>query len=1409
MTSFGLNPLDDEAGDEQASLNPYDPLRDSGPSWYEGAGTGTALGLATSATELGMLAADAATPIVQSVTVPVDQQFGTDLTQGYDNWKDSMPDVLRALQPDPQVTGFLGEAMFGISSVLPQAVIGSVGGPVGSAALVGGTKGYAALRKNDAEGIDQETNLELSAVEATTQGLGVLLPGGMGKSLLTRAASGVGINVGFGGVSRGTTGKILEDNGYRDMAQQYRVMDGAAIVADAVLGAGFGALHGPNTSHGALDQSKIDIGLAANNLHNLEIDSAPGIPVDMATRNYHTAAMARATDQLMRGEPVDLSGLAREMEFLPKQPDEDGNFAEDIAWAMNEYGYGDMLPNISAIADGLPEDHPLQDTLAGFVPDRVGTVYDTARTLLNQLSEGPAFDISTDAGVHKLLGYRPQTLSSYLVSIGGITDPGGDLRSMDVHNRTRPGLVRKKGLSLDLAMRQAIDAGYFPGKTEADMDLSDFMGAIAEDVGKKRVYRGDDKAKIDQAVQSAQDSDIYAAAGITPETKIDDVVNALMEQSPDVFGIEDMTPEDVAQTLENYRRSTQIRVTEAADGTSNPEAFTNIYNDVYEQLVASNRERVTPDVARKSAIITAGRYVSRAERMGVDAYDLYREQNISALGEGFNPPADENALFQSGDKPKGLRSALTDAAANLKQDKGTGDQMLGILKNTAGVKEDELAWTGLDDFLRGKKSVTKAEITDYLAENQVQIEDVTLKGTVPADEAIQAIADDQGIAPDEVRENYGYNNDNDYVTLAHGMNLLGGQAKFSQYVLPGGENYREVLLTLPERTTLPSDFSVNKASDGWYVEKKGQEGQEAFGWGASKEAAIKDYFAQHAPKQQSFTSSHFDQQNILAHMRLNDRVDADGKKVLFVEEIQSDWHQAGRKKGYRGTPVDPDTSAWKIETHQDGAETVRSVVDDRGMVMQKTYDPDVSNAELMRDAVAAHRNTQQRAIDNSNAVPDAPFKKTWHEMAFRRVAQMAAQDGYDRVAWTTGAQQADRFDLSKSLLWVTYNENDAQLHYMERGGRTKLLDVAPDKLDEFVGKDLAQKLLAADKTPAGTARLEGDGLKIGGDGMKGFYDNILVKYADKFGKKFDAKVGETTFKGDSRKISGLNDDELVAALSTDDPANGQTFKAHSIDITPDMRRTAGETGFDLFQSGRDGSKRALISIGENDAIVHLFETADESSFMHEMAHKWLDEDMRWSERADAPEQFKADMAIIREFLGVKENAEIGREQHEKWASAFENYLAEGKAPSAALQNAFDHFKNWLVQIYKGLLANDVQITDPVRGVMDRMLATDAEIARKKASDAKEAPAVAKNATAQVKPGAARGDAETQQQDESFNQATKIADERPDMLVKDDEGNTVTAAEMIEQGARAVDEADEGGKMIEAAVDCFLRQGGAP
>ena len=53
---------------------------------------------------------------------------------------------------------------------------------------------------------------------------------------------------------------------------------------------------------------------------------------------------------------------------------------------------------------------------------------------------------------------------------------------------------------------------------------------------------------------------------------------------------------------------------------------------------------------------------------------------------------------------------------------------------------------------------------------------------------------------------------------------------------------------------------------------------------------------------EKFKSSHFDEPNILVHLRMNTRTDAEGNKVLFLEEIQSDWGQKGKKEGFVNDP---------------------------------------------------------------------------------------------------------------------------------------------------------------------------------------------------------------------------------------------------------------------------------------------------------------------------------------------------------------------------------------------------------------------------------------------------------------------------------------------------------------------------
>lgn len=140
--------------------------------------------------------------------------------------------------------------------------------------------------------------------------------------------------------------------------------------------------------------------------------------------------------------------------------------------------------------------------------------------------------------------------------------------------------------------------------------------------------------------------------------------------------------------------------------------------------------------------------------------------------------------------------------------------------------------------------------------------------------------------------------------------------------------------------------------------------------------------------------------------------------------------------------------------------------------------------------------------------------------------------------------------------------------------------------------------------------------------------------------------------------------------------------------------------------------RGQISFGDDRRFsITLLERADLSTFLHESGHFFLEVMADAAEAENASEQVKADWQTVLNWMGVQSRAEIGTEQHEQWARGFEAYLREGKAPSMELQSAFSRFKAWLTHIYKTLSQLNVKLTPQVREVMDRLVASEEEIAR--------------------------------------------------------------------------------------------------
>lgn len=137
-------------------------------------------------------------------------------------------------------------------------------------------------------------------------------------------------------------------------------------------------------------------------------------------------------------------------------------------------------------------------------------------------------------------------------------------------------------------------------------------------------------------------------------------------------------------------------------------------------------------------------------------------------------------------------------------------------------------------------------------------------------------------------------------------------------------------------------------------------------------------------------------------------------------------------------------------------------------------------------------------------------------------------------------------------------------------------------------------------------------------------------------------------------------------------------------------------------------------------LITLLRGADLSTFLHESGHFYLETLARMASQPNAPQEIQDDFAIAADFMGHKGvSAEAWlqmplderREGHELFARGFEAYLFEGRAPTSRLRALFQRFRSWLISVYRDMARLNVELSDEVRGVFDRMLATEAEISR--------------------------------------------------------------------------------------------------
>lgn len=469
-----------------------------------------------------------------------------------------------------------------------------------------------------------------------------------------------------------------------------------------------------------------------------------------------------------------------------------------------------------------------------------------------------------------------------------------------------------------------------------------------------------------------------------------------------------------------------------------------------------------------------------------------QERAEPAMGRGGEVRADEGGqrstvLGGVRDVAPTFYSAAKSAIESLKMNKAPGQQWLNTLRNIPGVKQEELEYYDLPNWLSSQTgSITKQQVLDEIEQRQIDVVDAY------------------------------------------------GGGKYEAYTFPSGTGYKELLLTLPNLKGKPF---INKAHD--------------FG----------------------------DVKNILAHVRMKERVDVDGNRVLNIEEVQSDWHQTGRREGY---------------TEESG-------------------------------------------------IPDAPFKTTWPDLALRRIVRFAAENGYDRIAWTTGPQQKYRYDIRRSFSEVLYKKNtDGTYHIrpVDKGGNVvgEVRSVKEKDLSKNIPKTVAERIVNGEGNKgSGLFRsfnsLSGDMLDAG-DGMLAFYDRELVNRAKtlfgKLGGRMTTGKIEVMPEGSSEKdfstdsvraakrgivdggeVNAFLDFQLVGSANSAaeldqiiSEYDGQPLEFsvqfpeskpeavdfHVLEIPESLKEIAVYKGFPLFMNQRNSAIANAVNTGSFGSIGHAVDS---------------------------------------------------------------------------------------------------------------------------------------------------------------------------------------------------------------------------
>lgn len=209
------------------------------------------------------------------------------------------------------------------------------------------------------------------------------------------------------------------------------------------------------------------------------------------------------------------------------------------------------------------------------------------------------------------------------------------------------------------------------------------------------------------------------------------------------------------------------------------------------------------------------------------------------------------------------------------------------------------------------------------------------------------------------------------------------------------------------------------------------------------------------------------------------------------------------------------------------------------------------------------------------------------------------------------------------------------------------------------------------------------------------------------------RMSAPEIEGYARALVRQGADELRRAVQNE-PSKADRIAilnaAHK--LNPDLAKQVAKDNIGiLFQDGRfmdettGLSPKGAVAFDADGikATITAFGAKDFSTLVHENAHVFRRMLADVASRTDN-KRVKADLATLEEWAGVKDGV-WNRAAEEKFARGFEKYIADGEAPTPKLRQAFESFKQWMLQVYRTITGSaiDVEITPQVKAIFDRLV----------------------------------------------------------------------------------------------------------